>query len=189
MPVKSGTQYRERIDAQSVPCWYKGNLITGKRSEHVAFAGLMETQMYMYDLQSDPKFAETMTYASPADGKPVGISFLPPTSADDLRKRREGMNIWANVHHGFLGRSPDYMNTAIMSFYTGADLLNELSPQYAENLKIIMRTAVIMISHYPMPSFSHMPAKSQGNWMLLKMLLPQRSWIAPRKVSLLAEHS
>ncbi|WFA86340.1 4-hydroxyphenylacetate 3-hydroxylase family protein [Paenibacillus amylolyticus] len=135
MPVKSGTQYRERIDAQYVPCWYKGNLITGKRSEHVAFAGLMETQMYMYDLQSDPKFAETMTYASPADGKPVGISFLPPTSADDLRKRREGMNIWANVHHGFLGRSPDYMNTAIMSFYTGADLLNELSPQYAENLK------------------------------------------------------
>lgn len=175
MPVKSGTQYLERINAQSVPCWYKGKLVTGKRSEHVAFSGLMETQKYMYDLQSDPQFAETMTYASPADGKPVGISFLPPTSADDLRKRREGMNIWANVHHGFLGRSPDYMNTAIMAFYTGADLLNELSPNMQKISRIIMRTAVTMISHYPMLSFSHMPAKYRVKWMLLRMLLPQRS--------------
>lgn len=135
MPVKSGKQYIERIDAQTVPCWYKGELITGKRSEHFAFAGLMQTQAKLYDLQSDPHLIDTMTYASPADGKPVGMSFLPPTSVDDLRRRREAMNIWSGTHHGFLGRSPDYMNTAIMAFYTGADILEEVSPQYAENLR------------------------------------------------------
>ncbi|WP_366295257.1 4-hydroxyphenylacetate 3-hydroxylase N-terminal domain-containing protein [Paenibacillus sp. AN1007] len=135
MPAKTGMQYCERINAQTVPCWYKGELLTGKRSEHIAFSGLMKTQMDMYDLQSDPQLTERMTYASPADGKPVGMSFLPPTQVSDLSRRREAMTIWAQTHHGFLGRSPDYMNTAIMSFYTAADLLNELSPQYADNLK------------------------------------------------------
>lgn len=135
MPVKSGKQYIERINSQSVPCWYKGELVTGKRSEHLAFKGLMETQAQLYDMQSDPLLAGKMTYESPVDGKPVGLSFLPPTTVDDLRKRREAMSVWSNAHHGFLGRSPDYMNTAIMSFYTAANLLNELSPQYAENLR------------------------------------------------------
>lgn len=135
MPAKTGTQYRERINAQTVPCWYKGELLTAKRSEHIAFSGLMKTQMNMYDLQHDPQLTESMTYPSPTDGKPVGMSFLTPTSINDLRKRREAMTIWAQAHHGFLGRSPDYMNTAIMAFFTAADLLNDLSPQYAENLR------------------------------------------------------
>ncbi|MFC9709848.1 4-hydroxyphenylacetate 3-hydroxylase family protein [Paenibacillus sp. NPDC056933] len=135
MPAKSGKQYIERIDAQTVPCWYKGELVTGKRSEHFAFAGLMKTQAKLYDLQNDPQWMDTMTYSSPTDGKPVGMSFLPPTSVDDLRRRREAMSVWSGMHHGFLGRSPDYMNTAIMAFYTGADILAELSPQYVENLK------------------------------------------------------
>ncbi|MCP1133178.1 4-hydroxyphenylacetate 3-monooxygenase, oxygenase component [Paenibacillus polysaccharolyticus] len=135
MPAKTGMQYCERINAQTVPCWYKGELLTAKRSEHIAFSGLMKTQMNMYDLQYDPHLTELMTYPSPTDGKPVGMSFLPPTSVNDLRKRREAMTIWAQTHHGFLGRSPDYMNTAMMAFFTAADLLNDLSPQYAENLR------------------------------------------------------
>ncbi|SCY25123.1 4-hydroxyphenylacetate 3-monooxygenase [Paenibacillus polysaccharolyticus] len=135
MPAKTGMQYCERINAQTVPCWYKGELLTAKRSEHIAFSGLMKTQMNMYDLQYDPQLTELMTYPSPTDGKPVGMSFLPPTSVNDLRKRREAMTIWAQTHHGFLGRSPDYMNTAMMAFFTAADLLNDLSPQYAENLR------------------------------------------------------
>lgn len=116
MPAKTGMQYCERINAQTVPCWYKGELLTAKRSEHIAFSGLMKTQMNMYDLQYDPQLTELMTYPSPTDGKPVGMSFLPPTSVNDLRKRREAMTIWAQTHHGFLGRSPDYMNTAMMAF-------------------------------------------------------------------------
>ena len=65
MPVKSGKQYIERINAQTVPCWYKGELVTGKRSEHLAFKGLMETQAQLYDMQSDPLLAGKMTYESP----------------------------------------------------------------------------------------------------------------------------
>ena len=95
----------------------------------------MRTQAKMYDLQYDPKWADIMTYASPSDGSPVGMSFLTPTDVHDLHRRREAMNVWSGIHHGFLGRSPDYMNTAIMAFYTAADVLNEASPQYADNLR------------------------------------------------------
>lgn len=45
------------------------------------------------------------------------------------------IELWSNRHHGFLGRSPDYMNTAIMSLFTAADILEDLHPKYAENLR------------------------------------------------------
>lgn len=135
MPIKTGKQYIERIDRQNINLWYKGERITGPLSQHPAFQGLMQTQADLYDMQCDERYQKQMTYPSPETGELVGLSFLPPKTADDLERRRIMMELWSNKHHGFLGRSPDYMNTAIMSLYTAADILEEHNPQYAENLR------------------------------------------------------
>lgn len=45
------------------------------------------------------------------------------------------MKTWASVHHGFLGRAPDYMNTAILAYASAAGVLEEEYPAYASNLK------------------------------------------------------
>ena len=45
------------------------------------------------------------------------------------------MSLWADYHHGFLGRSPDYMNTVLMAYYSAADILSELNPEYSDNLR------------------------------------------------------
>lgn len=135
MPIKSGKQYIERIDRRNINIWYKGVPIKGPLSEHAAFQGLIQTQADLYDMQCEASYIEQMTYPSPDTGEQVGLSFLPPKNAEDLQKRRMMMELWANRHHGFLGRSPDYMNTAIMSLYTAADILEEHHPRYAENLR------------------------------------------------------
>ncbi|MFC7679867.1 4-hydroxyphenylacetate 3-hydroxylase family protein [Paenibacillus sp. GCM10028914] len=135
VPIKTGKEYTERIDSQNINIWYKGERITGPLSKHPAFQGLIQTQAELYDMQCDERYIDLMTYPSPDTGEPVGLSFLPPRTSEDLEKRRIMMELWSNKHHGFLGRSPDYMNTAIMSLFTAADILEEHNPLYAENLK------------------------------------------------------
>ncbi|CAM2788383.1 4-hydroxyphenylacetate 3-monooxygenase, oxygenase component [Paenibacillus sediminis] len=135
MPFKTGEQYRERLDRLQHNVWFRGEPVTGNITEHLAFRGLVSFQASLYDMQNDKAYQEKLTFTSEATGDLVGLSFLQPKTKKDLAKRREMMRLWADYHHGFLGRSPDYMNTSIMAFYSASDLLSELDPQYSDNLK------------------------------------------------------
>ncbi|WP_342561067.1 4-hydroxyphenylacetate 3-hydroxylase N-terminal domain-containing protein [Paenibacillus sp. FSL R7-0345] len=133
--VKNGKEYTERINRQQINIWYQGKTIKGPLSSHPAFNGLMKTQAEMYDMQHQKKIMEQLTFQSGTDGERYGLSFLAPRSKEDLVRRRIMMELWAEKHHGFLGRSPDYMNTTLMSLYTAAHLLQEYNPEYEDNLK------------------------------------------------------
>ncbi|TVX86879.1 4-hydroxyphenylacetate 3-monooxygenase, oxygenase component [Paenibacillus agilis] len=135
MPIKDGKQYVERLDASKASVWIQGNKVTVPVSSHPAFAGLISTQAELYDMQGQSTFQQSMTYKSPTTGDPVGMSFLIPKSKADLKKRRIMFGRWADIHHGFLGRSPDYMNTTMMAFGAAAELLSEHNPSYTANMK------------------------------------------------------
>jgi 4-hydroxyphenylacetate 3-monooxygenase len=150
LPIKNGEQYVRSIDL-SQPCViYRGERIAGKLSEHEAFRGLLATQAAMYDMQGQEPYRDRMTYESPHSGERVGLSFLMPQTVDDLQRRRTMMSMWADLHHGFLGRSPDYMNTALMAYASAADIAGQIDPAYADNLKnyyIYCRERDITLSH------------------------------------------
>ncbi|GAA3401272.1 4-hydroxyphenylacetate 3-monooxygenase, oxygenase component [Paenibacillus hodogayensis] len=135
MPIKNGKQYTDRIDQAKMEIWLSGEKVKGPLSAHPAFRGLISTQASLYDMQGSEAFKDAMTYASPATGDPVGLSFLRPVEKGDLERRRAMMTLWSGRHHGFLGRAPDYMNTTIMAFGAAAGLLEEHNPQYADNLR------------------------------------------------------
>lgn len=135
MPAKNGKQYREAIDRVQTNVWIGGERVTGKLSKHPAFRGLIRTQAALYDMQLKKPWKEHMTYRSPSTGQPVGLSFLRPETKEDLERRREMMRLWAAEHNGMLGRSPDYMNTAIMAIGAAADLFGEQDPQLADNAR------------------------------------------------------
>ena len=135
MPVKSGSEYIARLNLHTPEVWIQGDRIEGEISAHPAFGGLMNTQAGLYDMQLQGDLNKTMTYVSPLTQDPVGLSFLQPKTKKDLTLRRTMMQTWAYGHHGFLGRAPDYMNTAIMSFGAAAGLLEKETPEYASNLR------------------------------------------------------
>lgn len=135
MPIKNGKEYIERIDRQHINLWYNGQRVTGLLSEHPVFRGLIHTQADLYDMQCDARYTGLMTYKSPLGDDPVGLSFLPPMNREDLLQRRQMIDLWSNRHHGFLGRSPDYMNTVLMSLYTAAAILEEDDPKFANHLR------------------------------------------------------
>ncbi|MHA0855332.1 4-hydroxyphenylacetate 3-monooxygenase, oxygenase component [Paenibacillus sp. CMAA1364] len=135
MGMKNGSQYMNQIDRAHPEVWLQGDKISSKLSDHKAFRGLMRTQASLYDMQHEQPYINRMSYRSPTTGNRVGLSYLQPRSKQDLARRRVMMSLWGERHHGMMGRSPDYMNTALMAFQSCAKLLAEDSPMLESNLR------------------------------------------------------
>jgi 4-hydroxyphenylacetate 3-monooxygenase len=134
MSAINGKQYVERINQLKANVWVDGKLVTGDISEHPAFKGAINSQAKLYDLQHDKKIKDIMTYQSPASKKFVGTSYLQPKTKEELKKRREMTQQWAQLTHGMMGRSPDYMNTVLMAFASSAELLRGTENCFPENI-------------------------------------------------------
>lgn len=131
MPAITGNDYIKRIDELHTNVWVDGQTVIGKISEHPAFKGIMKSQAVLYDLQHD---AVSMTYPSPTTGQPVSLSYLQPTTVEDLVKRRAMIQEWALSNNGMMGRSPDYMNTVVMAMASSVDLLKGKENCFPENV-------------------------------------------------------
>ncbi len=134
MPIMTGQQYIERIDALKTYISIDGKIVTGKVSEHPAFKGIIQSQAKLFDLQHQEALLEKMTYESPTSKQKVGMSFLQVLTPEDLVKRRHAAREWALSSQGFMGRSPDYMNTTLMALASASDFLKEKPNCFPEHL-------------------------------------------------------
>ncbi|MFJ3386546.1 MULTISPECIES: 4-hydroxyphenylacetate 3-monooxygenase, oxygenase component [unclassified Lysinibacillus] len=134
MPVITGKQYIDRIDALQTYISIDGKVVTGKVSEHPAFKGVMQSQARLFDLQNEEALFEKMTYVSPTSNKRVGMSFLQAVTVDDLVKRRNAIREWALCNNGLMGRSPDYMNTTLMALASVAEYLKDKPNCFPQHL-------------------------------------------------------
>lgn len=134
MPAINGQQYIDRINQLQANIWYNGEKVKGKLSEHPAFKGLIASQAKLFDLQVHPDTKELLTGTSEITGNPVGRAYLTPKTREDLEKRRLATQRWALESAGMLGRSPDYMNTALMALGTSSDLLKDEEERSAQNM-------------------------------------------------------
>jgi len=112
--------------------WIEGKQVEGNISDHPSFTGVMKSQSKLYDLQLEKM--DVMTYASSKKGEVIGLSFLEPKTKEDLERRRLMIQEWAKTSAGMLGRSPDYMNTAVMAFAAAADIFAGENKTFANNL-------------------------------------------------------
>ncbi|MCM2532663.1 4-hydroxyphenylacetate 3-monooxygenase, oxygenase component [Neobacillus pocheonensis] len=141
MGAINGKDFIDRLNGLNAEIWYDGKKIEGKISEHSAFKGLLQTKASLYDLQYDEALKGVMTFLSPETKEPIGLSYLQPKTKEDLTKRRKMFEIWASHTCGMMGRSPDYMNTAIMSFASSASLLKGRENCFPENIQSLYERA------------------------------------------------
>ncbi|MFC9539284.1 4-hydroxyphenylacetate 3-monooxygenase, oxygenase component [Lysinibacillus sp. NPDC056959] len=134
MPVITGQQYIDRIDALQTYISIDGKVVTGKVSEHPAFKGVMKSQARLFDLQNEDALFEEMTYVSPSSNNRVGMSFLQVMAVEDLVKRRNAARQWALSNNGLMGRSPDYMNTTLMALASAAEYLKDKPNCFPQHL-------------------------------------------------------
>ncbi|WP_042477018.1 4-hydroxyphenylacetate 3-monooxygenase, oxygenase component [Bacillus ndiopicus] len=135
MSIRTGKQYIERIDALQSFISIDGEKVEGKVSEHPAFQGVMCSQAKLFDRQHEEDFIDKLTYVSPTSLERVGMSFRQVLTAEDLKKRRLAAREWALCTHGFMGRSPDYMNTTLMALASAADYLKGKPNCFPEHLQ------------------------------------------------------
>lgn len=133
MSCINGKTYLDRINRLHNNVWINGAKITGNLSEHPAFKGVMKSQAMLYDMQYEKAFQDILTFKSPSTGDNVGTSYLEPKTKEDLAKRRKSFQVWAHQNVGMMGRSPDYMNTVVMTFAACAKLFGD--KQYTENMR------------------------------------------------------
>ena len=142
MGIINGNEYIKRLNSLNNEIWVDGQRVEGLLSEHPAFKGVIKSKAALYDLQQDGKTKSIMTFMSPTLGEQVGLSFLQPKTKDDLLKRRKMIEQWAKYSNGILGRSPDYLNTVLMSFASSSGLLEDKENCFANHLLSLYELAM-----------------------------------------------
>ena len=136
MAARSGSEFLERLSAARVHVEIHGETLTGGVAEHPAFRNVVRSYADLYDMQHDPAFRDILTYPSPATGEPVATSFLQPRPPDDLTKRHQAFKAWADRSLGMLGRTGDYLNSALMALASAEGWFGQAGPGFGENIKI-----------------------------------------------------
>ena len=135
MAARSGSEFLERLSAARVHVEIQGETLTGGVADHPAFRNVVRSYAELYDMQHDPAFRDILTYPSPATGEPVATSFLQPRTHDDLTKRRQAFKAWADRSLGMLGRTGDYLNSALMALASAEGWFSQAGPGFGENIR------------------------------------------------------
>lgn len=141
MGAINGKYFINRLNQLNNEIWYDGEKMEGLLSEQPVFKGLIQSKANLYDLQHDPRIKDEMTFISPVSGELIGLSYLQPKTKEDLIRRRKMIEHWARYSGGIMGRSPDYLNTVLMSFASSVSFLNNKDKCFPNNLQAFYELA------------------------------------------------
>lgn len=134
MGIRTGQQYLDKLNAMTPHIAIDGEVVSEKVAEHPAFRNVARQYAKLFDMQHDKQHQEALTYASPTTGDLVNASFLVPRTIEDLQHRRRATSTWAEATNGFLGRTGDYMNSALTALGTAGKWFAQADPKFAENI-------------------------------------------------------
>ena len=134
MPARTGAEFLEGLARARTQVEIQGETLNGGVASHPAFRNVVRTYAGLFDMQHDPAHRDVLTYPSPRTGDPVGTSFLIPRDEQDLVKRRQAFRVWAEASHGMLGRTGDYLNSALMALASAADWFGQADTAFSRNI-------------------------------------------------------
>ncbi len=134
MPARTGAQFLDRLARTRTHVEIQGETLTGGVAEHPAFRNVVRSYAELFDMQHDPAYRDVLTYLSPATGQQVATSFLIPRAQPDLELRRQAFKLWADRSLGMLGRTGDYLNSALMALASAAGWFGQADPAFAANI-------------------------------------------------------
>ena len=129
--IRTGTQYRDSLqDGRKI-------FINGEKvadvTKHPQFKPLVDIRARIYDMQHDAATRDVMTVVQSGQTNAVGNA-LPYTQADWWAKRRATDTIMETIG-GVVTRVGDETVGEMWSLWDGADVLNEIDPQFARNIE------------------------------------------------------
>ncbi|MEU2212354.1 4-hydroxyphenylacetate 3-hydroxylase N-terminal domain-containing protein [Streptomyces hygroscopicus] len=130
MTIRTGAEYLAGLrDGREV--WLAGRRVDDVLATPV-LAAAAHTVARLYDLQHDPELREVLTYGDGAERHP--LSLAAPHDAAALRRRGAAFRTTAEATFGLLGRSPDFVNTAVTAFASAAAFFGKADPRFGRNV-------------------------------------------------------
>ena len=128
--IRTGEHYRESIrDGREV--WINGEKVKDV-TRHPMFKPLVDIRARIYDMQHEAATRDVMTYEEGGERFATGLK-LPHNQQDWWDKRRATDAVFEDVK-GVITRVGDETVGEMWSLYDGQDVLNEVDPQFSENI-------------------------------------------------------
>jgi 4-hydroxyphenylacetate 3-monooxygenase oxygenase component len=129
--MRNGSEYIAGLqDAREV--WLNGERVEDVTT-HPSMRESVATIGRLYDLQSAPEHLDTLSYDD-HDGGRTPMSFLPPAGVEDVARRGLAFRTCAAATGGLMGRSPDYLNSALTAWAAASDFFGASDPRYGQNV-------------------------------------------------------
>ncbi len=130
--LRTGQQYRESLDDGRV-VWMEGQRVDNV-ANHPAFKPLVDIRAKMFDMTHEEAHQDLLSYTNDR-GERFAELLKMPLVREDWHKRRRGVDAVMNEIGGVVTRVGDETVGEMWSLYDGSDVLSEIDPQFAENIK------------------------------------------------------
>jgi len=138
--IRTGEEYRESIrDGREV--WIDGERVRDVTA-HPAFAPIVNARARIYDLAHELDTQEVMSYVDADTGERYAIGLKPPTSEQDWWDKRRAVDTVLHDLGGVVIRVGDETIGEMWSLADGEDVLNEVDPRFAQNIRAHIDRAI-----------------------------------------------
>ncbi|MBE8157848.1 MAG: 4-hydroxyphenylacetate 3-hydroxylase [Betaproteobacteria bacterium] len=131
--IKTSDEYRESLrDGREV--WMSGEKIADVTT-HPAFKPIVDARARIYDMAHEDSTRKVMTYADDESGEPCCIAHRLPRSIEDWRDKERAVDAVLQNLGGVVIRVGDETIGEMWSLYDGQEVLNEIDPQFSDNIR------------------------------------------------------
>jgi 4-hydroxyphenylacetate 3-monooxygenase oxygenase component len=193
MALRNGAEYVEGLRHSPRETWVGGRRVDDITSDAV-FRRPVQSIAELFDLQTSDEHRDTMSFVAEDTNELAGASYMIPRTHADLVKRRESMKIWADATFGMVGRSPDYLNTVLMTWAESADFFGQRGAQFADNVRgyyKYCRDRDLFLTHAivnPQTDRSRGSHEQQGEFAHLGVVDESKDGLVVRGAKMLATH-
>lgn len=131
--MRTGSDYLQTLKERKSATFIGGEQVNDVIS-HPAFANAAKTVASLYDVSSNPKNADTLTFKA-EDGKRYNNMWLLPRDRKDIDARNRLHTSWSEVTWGLFGRSPDHVAGWVSGMACCPETLDVHNDGFAANVK------------------------------------------------------
>jgi 4-hydroxyphenylacetate 3-monooxygenase len=130
--IRTGQQYRDSIrDGRQV--WVNGERVKDVTT-YPMFKPLVDIRARIFDMQHEPETALVMSYKDEL-GNTSSIGLKLPFTQEDWQAKRTATDAVLDDIGGVVTRVGDETIGEMWSLFDGQDVLNEVNPQFSENIR------------------------------------------------------
>ncbi len=131
--IRTGEEYREKIrDGRNV--WINGEKVKDVTT-HPAFKPIVDVRARIFDMAHEDDFRDIMSYVDEGTNEPNAIGLRLPKVQQDWHDKRRAVDTVMYEIGGVVTRVGDETVGEMWSLWDGADVLNEVDPQFSKNIE------------------------------------------------------